>query len=771
MAVQKKIFILWFGVFCCTLAAAQTMPIPNPLYLRTQSDVDSFPLKYGPVQVLSGSLVVGSLDSSIYSDINDLSPLASLRLVWTSLLLLYNPQLQSLHGLEALDTVFLNLAIVGNPQLQDLGGLDGLRDVHYQLFIEDNDGLQNLTGLDSLHTVASGISIKANPGLRSLQGLGAVGDGGYLEIIDNDRLESLAGMDGMHAASVVEITENDGLKTLAGMDGLKTASILIRDNDSLENCAGFPALYKMFTLRIEQNPQLLHIGNFGSSDSLEVGRLFIQDNPRIRTLDGLQHLSKLLLSANVERNDSLQSLYGLDVKRIAPPYSAATDLYILDNPSLTELALNHLRVIGRPAEANNSHVDIRRNRSLKSLDGFAMLDSCHARLWIGENDSLALVDLPSLRYGYDIGIYVDSVDESRVGPFASLEYVEADLKVYGPKSTQGFAPLRKVGGDLRIVVEKGHVKGFNQLQKVGQSLSIYGLPYLDILEGFHVLKGTGGGLGCSNVQDTMRAFEQLDTIGYSYSNPGFINLFWNECYFDSCYQHLSYINGTFWHGSDVIVPGYLGGILPLFRSLNKIGYALRIYNHEQGPVSINVFPQLARVGPNTYTSSSTAGVFISNVGRLRSLNGLEHLTKIVGKVEIYANDSLTDCSALCPVLQHAVISGPVTIHDNPFPCGGQPEILAWCDTAYVSTGGPQEALPFELWPNPTTGGVRVQLPDGAAQSCTASLYDLGGRMLWQAETGGVGSEFMLPDFPAGIYVFLVQSGGQRGWRRLVLLPR
>ena len=768
MAVQKKIFILWFGVFCCTLAAAQTMPIPNPLYLRTQSDVDSFPLKYGLVQVLSGSLVVGSLDSSIYSDINDLSPLASLRLVWTSLLLLYNPQLQSLHGLEALDTVFLNLAIVGNPQLQDLGGLDGLRDVHYQLFIEDNDGLQNLTGLDSLHTVASGISIKANPGLRSLQGLGAVGDGGYLEIIDNDRLESLAGMDGMHAASVVEITENDGLKTLAGMDGLKTASILIRDNDSLENCAGFPALYKMFTLRIEQNPQLLHIGNFGSSDSLEVGRLFIQDNPRIRTLDGLQHLSKLLLSANVERNDSLQSLYGLDVKRIAPPYSAATDLYILDNPSLTELALNHLRVIGRPAEANNSHVDIRRNRSLKSLDGFAMLDSCHARLVIGSNDSLKTIDLPSLRYAYDISMGTDSVEECRVGPFENLEYVEKNLSIYRSKYIDGFPNFKRVG-QLMFIPNNGYIRGFNQMQDAND-IGIQGSTR--VVDGFHNMR-RGGGIGCYWVKDSLLAFEQLDTLLVPNTIYGGLAFrIYDQCYYDSAFSKVQYIHRSFgltsWGEPDA---ASLGNHLPHFTDLKKIGFQLLVYNNLFSLRSINAFPQLTQVGPPIYHHYDPGGVFIYGNSLLQSLDGLEHLTKIVGKVDIYANDSLTDCSALCPVLQHAVISGPVTIHDNPFPCGGQPEILAWCDTAYVSTGGPQEALPFELWPNPTTGGVRVQLPDGAAQSCTASLYDLGGRMLWQAETGGVGSEFMLPDFPAGIYVFLVQSGGQRGWRRLVLLPR
>ncbi|MCY7329672.1 MAG: hypothetical protein LH618_14060, partial [Saprospiraceae bacterium] len=730
--MQKIFFALLFWATCCAPTLAQEWH--GNIYLRTQTDVDSFPLKYGPLEVLWGNLNISS-GSTTYTDISDLSPLASLHQVWGSLYVLKNGVLQSLHGLEALDTVFFNLAIAGNPQLQDLHGLRGLRDVHYNFIIEDNDSLRNLAGLDSLLYVASNLLIRDNDELQNLEGLGALGQSGYLDILYNSHLESLAGMDALSVATGVDIVGNARLKSLSGLNNLKNvfSSITIADNDSLETCAGFPSLHKTFSIAIQNNPRLLQIGNFASPDSLEVGRLYIQDNPRIRTLHGLQHLTALLLSANIERNDSLQSLQGLEVERIGTTHDySRADLFIRDNSALTDLALNHLRVIGQPVEAENSHVEIRRNHSLKALNGLAVLDSCHARLWVGENDSLLTIDIPSLRYGYNIYMDTDSVEGAQIGSFENLEYVGQDLYIYGAKNTEGFAHLRKVGGDLRIVAEKGHIKGFNQLQKVGHSLSIYGLPYLDVLDGFHVLKGTGSSLGCSNVRDTMRAFEQVDTVGYTPNSSlgvAFSNLFYNECYFDSCYKNLAYVSGTFTHGSGILVPAYLGDTLPNFPVLQKIGYKLQIYNCEQGLSSINIFPQLTRIGPNIYTPSSTSGLFISNNGHLQSLNGLEHLTKIVGKIEIYENDSLSDCSALCPVLQHAVISGPVNIYDNPFPCSSKPEVLAWCDTAYVSTGGPQDALPFELWPNPTTGSVQVQRPDGAAQSCTASLYDLGGRML------------------------------------------
>ena len=766
--MQKIFFALLFWATCCAPTLAQEWH--GNIYLRTQTDVDSFPLKYGPLEVLWGNLNISS-GSTTYTDISDLSPLASLHQVWGSLYVLKNGVLQSLHGLEALDTVFFNLAIAGNPQLQDLHGLRGLRDVHYNLIMEGNDSLRDLAGLDSLRYVASNLLIRDNDELRSLEGLGALGQSGYVDILYNGHLESLAGMDALRFATGVDIVGNARLRSLDGLDSLKSvfSSVTIADNDSLENCAGFPSLRKMFSLTIQNNPRLLHIGNFGSADSLEVGRLFIQDNPRIRTLDGLQHLTTLLLSANVERNDSLQSLYGLEVERIAPPYSAATDLYIRDNPALTELALNQLRVIGQPVEADNSHVEILRNHSLKSLDGLTMLDSCHARLVIRSNDSLLTIDLPSLHYGYDISMGTDSVEECCVGPFENLEYVEKNLTIYRSKHIDGFTNFKRVG-QLMLAPSHGYIRGFNKMQDAND-ITIQGSTR--VLDGFHTIKKCGG-VGCAYILDTLKAFEQLDTLALpQYARGGMEFRVYDQCYYDSAFSKLQYMKGSFYHTYYAGAPdaASLGNHLPHFTALQKIGFRLQFYNNTFSLRSINAFPQLAEVGPPTYYHNDPGGVFIYGNSLLQSLDGLEHLTKIVGKVEIYQNDSLSDCSALCPVLQHAVISGPVTIHDNSFPCGSKPEVLAWCDTAYVSTGGPQEVLPFELWPNPTTGGVQVQRPDGAAQSCTASLYDLGGRMLWQAETDGTSPEFVLPDLSAGIYIFLLQSGGQRGWRRLVLLPK
>lgn len=742
--MKKKVLILLLSAACCCPAPAQNWF--GDISLRTQAQVDSFPIVYGPVQELWGSLILGSGNGTNYTNISDLSPLASIHQIWGSLVVFYSEPLQSLHGLEALDTVDYNVAIIGNPNLQNLQGLQSLRKAGMTLVVENNDALHNLEGLEQLHNVSYEIIIRDNDSLLNLQGMSAIAWGSTVYILNNDNLQSLDGMDSLY----------------------HVLGIRVIGNDRLEHATGFRALREASGIIVQDNLKLIDfVGGLGSPDSIALRVLTIQDNPRLRTLDGLQNIKTLTASARIERNDSLQSLYGLGLERLGHPDYFA-DLYVQDNPLLTDLALNRLRTIGCAERAYESHVEIRRNRSLKALNGFAVLDSCYARLWIAENDSLKTVDIPSLRYGYNFLIDTDS-SEGRVGPFANLESVEKEVLVYGAKYIEGF-PKLKSAGVVDLVPFEGYVRGFNQL-KDAPSISIQGRSR--VVDGFHNMR-KGGGITCLWVSDTLKAFEQLDTLarpGFAQGGLGF--RVYDNCYFDSAFSKLQYMKGSSYYTqilgeSD---PTHLGNHLPNFASLKKIGFRLQFYGNTPSLRSINAFPQLTHIGPPTHNPNNPGGLFIYGNGVLNSLDGLEHLSKITGVVEIYQNDSLADCSALCPVLQHAVISGPVSIHSNPFPCSTKPEILAWCDTAYVSTIGLREGLPFELWPNPTTGSVSLQLPANAPLPCSLSLCDLGGRVLWQAEAAHASPDFVLPPLPAGAYIFSVNSGGQRGWRRLVLLPK
>ncbi len=745
--MKIKSYVLLCLAVCVGHLQAQTF-VGN-IYLSTQAEVTAFPATYGPVQVLYGNLIIGGGMDSTFSDISDLNGLASIHQIWGSLLVVRNAPLQSLHGLEALDTIDNDLAIIANPQLKNLHGLDELRRISHTLLVENNSALQHLAGLENLHYTGGQVLVRHNINLLDLKGLGPIPFPLDVEIIDNKRLKTVEGMDST---------------------GWVFGAITIAENDSLQQCSGFKALQKVFSLTIQNNPRLTDFTGFGSDHALSIERLFIRDNAQLGSLQGLQNIISIAQAVWIERNNSLQSLYGLDVARIGTS-AAPTSLYIQDNAALTDLAFPHLRVIGHSEQAENSHVEIRRNHSLQHLYGFNTLDSCHARIWIEKNTALETLDIPSLRYAYNFFLDTDS-SECYVGPFANLEYVEKDIAIYDAKYTGGF-PKCKRAETIELMPFEGFIHGFNQL-KTAKEIRIGGSSY--VVNGFHTIKRCGN-LSLSFIRDTLQAFDHLDTIWQApYTNSGSLTCWtYDNCFMDSCLARLSFISGSFRHGAGSIgvggdtlsPPVGLAGRLPYLPALTKIGEGIFFWKNIYGLQSIDVFPHLTQVGSLRLFENS----------RLQSMDGLGHLTKISGssffngRLEIHHHDSIADCSALCPVLQQATITGPIIIENNPFPCASKMEIIEWCDTASVHTSEQPRVLSFELWPNPASANIHLRLPDSVTFPYQASLCDLNGRVLWQTKNNQSMQEITLPPLPAGVYIFTVRSGEQYGGQRLVLLPR
>jgi hypothetical protein len=153
--------------------SAQSGSYFGHIRLRTQGAVDSFAINYPGISRVNGILLIGSSDSTIQSQITDLSPLKDrLKHVFT-LYIARNALLTNLSGLERIDSTG-NVLIFNNPLLTNLQGLNGLRICYYDgLLIERNASLRSLWGLDSL-LYPENIIIKDNPRLSSLHGLGGV---------------------------------------------------------------------------------------------------------------------------------------------------------------------------------------------------------------------------------------------------------------------------------------------------------------------------------------------------------------------------------------------------------------------------------------------------------------------------------------------------------------------------------------------------------------------------------------------------------------------
>lgn len=75
-------------------------------------------------------------------------------------------------------------------------------------------------------------------------------------------------------------------------------------------------------------------------------------------------------------------------------------------------------------------------------------------------------------------------------------------------------------------------------------------------------------------------------------------------------------------------------------------------------------------------------------------------------------------------------------------------------------------LDFEVFPNPTTDLVNVQLPTGT-NSATAKVFDTSGRLIATQEISNPREQINISTLSSGIYVLRISSEGRFGARRII----
>ena len=75
-------------------------------------------------------------------------------------------------------------------------------------------------------------------------------------------------------------------------------------------------------------------------------------------------------------------------------------------------------------------------------------------------------------------------------------------------------------------------------------------------------------------------------------------------------------------------------------------------------------------------------------------------------------------------------------------------------------------LDFEVFPNPTTEVVNVQLPTGT-NSATAKVFDTSGRLIATQEISNPREQINISTLSSGIYVLRISSEGRFGARRII----
>jgi hypothetical protein len=83
-----------------------------------------------------------------------------------------------------------------------------------------------------------------------------------------------------------------------------------------------------------------------------------------------------------------------------------------------------------------------------------------------------------------------------------------------------------------------------------------------------------------------------------------------------------------------------------------------------------------------------------------------------------------------------------------------------------ATGSPELAAQVRLMPNPTTGFLRVQLPDQT--TATLTLNDFTGKQLQVVHNAIAGQQLDLSAFPKGVYVLTIASASYSTTRKVIL---
>lgn len=83
----------------------------------------------------------------------------------------------------------------------------------------------------------------------------------------------------------------------------------------------------------------------------------------------------------------------------------------------------------------------------------------------------------------------------------------------------------------------------------------------------------------------------------------------------------------------------------------------------------------------------------------------------------------------------------------------------------------QPELLHKIYPNPSSGSVRIELAETAPEGSLLMLYDLRGRLLQSLNLSGLRSSLLQIDSPEGVYILEIRSPGRHAARQKLLLQK
>jgi hypothetical protein len=762
-------------VFSLFLPKANAQIWQGNILLETQAQVDSFRLKYGAIQVIEGSLVIRGADTAHLSDIYSLDSLKSVQLVVNNFGVLYTKFLRNLKGLEQMNLVGGYTGFFFNQGLQNLEGLQHLTSTGSSLYVYDNDSLTTLAGLRNVRDLGldpefSQFHVLRNPLLRTV-GMTSLQRVGQVLMEENNGLENLDGLDSLQTGTYMYLRFLPHLKSVSGLKRLRFAERLeFRDCDALPNFNGFASLVpnkaKFDIFKIRSCDALVNLKGLEKLDSITT--FPIVNNANLENLDGLDGLT----------NQGWQTLGGYVYSLDTFAYEYVSDIAIIDNPKLTSIAIPTLKKV--------STLIVDRNNLLTNLDGLESLE-------LGSVGATLNPNLQSIEGIYNLQktnhLVFDRNKIDTISGFNNLtEFIE--IKILNDTALRVFEGLSSIDscrGDINIsgspffesdklqkvdiLKNAKHVGLFKYLlYDYTPEMNEYPIS-LDIAPIAITAKGIVLSLNFKRVSARVfpmcihgffespypMNFDSIGGGGFYLKMIGEDSDFYNSF---SNSKRLAYLSVT----KSKYFPSQITN-LQLIRTLDITGCTFS-----------NIPPlfgsQIKKILSRTDTPYSSASLSIAGNTNLKAFNLFPNITSFRGKIELFDNDSLTDCSTLCRILTLPPANYLTDIHDNPYPCDTKTHILAWCDTINPVSNIPFEPLQFTLSPNPTTSGTLIEA-DGSESGIrfVAIVNSQGQKVQEQFFPEGLQKSYFLStdDFTAGLYQVVVQTERHQGVRNLVIV--
>ncbi len=636
--------------------------------------------------------------------------------------------------------------------------------------------------LNSQAKVDSAVQVLRDGGYTAIRGglwIGSEENGPLTDVHD------LSGFEMLTHIGWLMVMNTDSLQSLHGLhhlDSLGSKLLWIRNNQELESIAA-----------------LRHacFYNMGSS-MFPDENIYISDNPRLKSLDGLEGITALIGQLRISGNYALENLQGLrnlglvkdlfglshynganlkglenlrpkdavfitdclnlnDVTALSQ-WGSIEELWLFDCPELKDLSpldglvfsgnkwlrIENCPKIGRLPQfkfADNEArwIHLENLPLLHDISALHPVTHIPYRLEIIDCDALEYFELPNWQEGN--GLIIEDNDSLDSFAFPQLKRVALTVNNNAQlKHLRGSDRLtRLIGIGARDNTALEEISGFNAVDTIS-SIRLFGNPNIKTFTGFNNLKaalGRGIQIYWNNHIDSFTAFPNIEYVDGEFyiGGSGFSSI--------PPFDKLREVTRNILIAQATDLKALRG-----FSNLKKVGnFGMQVFSNDKLE-TISICQSLDSI--LVAEGSSTAGLSVVSNASLKYFGGFDSIRHFENQLRLEESTALERAPALCHIRSNLGGWPEVVLRDNAAGFNTLDEVEAHCE----ELTGAEEAvpiLPFEAYPNPFVEELYVTAPAG---SYHYRLLDVFGRLVRQGPLPQAGS-LRLGGLATGVYLLSV----------------